>query len=431
MKATRIMLILGAAALMLFGLTTVNYAFHSGGVAECEGCHTMHNSLGNVRMTINANPIGVANPYLLVGQDPSSTCLDCHAQPDTAPSSYHIMTLPFAAATLPVEMTPGGDFTWLAKDFTWVPRAGSATEESLASEHGHNVVAADFGMLADTRLTAAPGGSYASTALSCISCHDPHGKTRMLDTAGTFSTTGKAIRTSGSYGADPNATFAVGAYRLLGGVGYAPASQPTAPAFTIRPMIAAVNSSYNRTENTSSTRVSYGSGSSDWCSNCHNAMHSVLSTVPGGHVHPTDVALGGTIAANYNSYIMSGNRTGSGATAFTSLVPFQKDNYVQNSVLATFRTSTAGPLSNDRVSCLTCHRAHAGGWNSILRFSYGNEFMTVSDAAGTAIYADPATNPAQAQGRTTAETARAYYDRPATTFSPYQRVLCNKCHAQD
>src|SRR5512142_770670 len=117
MKASRTMLILGAAALMLFGLTGASYAFHSGGVAECEGCHTMHNSLGGVKMTINANPIGVANAYLLQGQDQSSTCLNCHGKPDTAPTGYHIMTTPFAAATLPVEMTPGGDFTWLAKTF--------------------------------------------------------------------------------------------------------------------------------------------------------------------------------------------------------------------------------------------------------------------------------------------------------------------------
>jgi len=231
MKATRIMLIFGAAALMLFGLTTVNYAFHSGGVAECEGCHTMHNSLGNVRMTINANPIGVANDFLLVGQDPSSTCLSCHAQPDTAPTQYHIMTLPFAQATLPVEMTPGGDFTWLAKDWTWVPRTGSSTEESLASEHGHNVVAADFGMVADTRLTAAPGGTYASTALSCISCHDPHGKHRRF-ADGSIGTGGTPIHASGSYNTSPDPTGgrAVGVYRLLGGKGHVTSYYDGAPS---------------------------------------------------------------------------------------------------------------------------------------------------------------------------------------------------------
>jgi hypothetical protein len=41
------------------------------------------------------------------------------------------------------------------------------------------------------------------------------------------------------------------------------------------------------------------------------------------------------------------------------------------------------------------------------------------------------TVPQFARGRTGAETQAAYYDRAATTFASYQRVLCNKCHAQD
>jgi hypothetical protein len=39
--------------------------------------------------------------------------------------------------------------------------------------------------------------------------------------------------------------------------------------------------------------------------------------------------------------------------------------------------------------------------------------------------------PALAEGRTQDETRAAYYDRPATAFSPFQRLLCNKCHVKD
>ena len=56
-----------------------------------------------------------------------------------------------------------------------------------------------------------------------MSCHDPHGKYRILS-AGVQGTTGKPIRESGSYGAEPDATTAVGVYRLLGGAGYYPES---------------------------------------------------------------------------------------------------------------------------------------------------------------------------------------------------------------
>ena len=37
---------LACAALFAFACGNA-YAFHSGGVAECEGCHSMHNSLEN------------------------------------------------------------------------------------------------------------------------------------------------------------------------------------------------------------------------------------------------------------------------------------------------------------------------------------------------------------------------------------------------
>ena len=68
----------------------------------------------------------------------------------------------------------------------------------------------------------------------------------------------------------------------------------------------------------------------------------------------------------------------------------------------------------------------------MLRFDYGNEFMTLADATtGAAIYADPVAKPAQAQGRSAAERQAAYYDRAPTQFAAYQRVLCNKCHAKD
>ena len=87
------------------------YAFHSGGVAECEGCHSMHNSFeGSANVTGKAQFTG--GPYLLKASDQAGTCLNCHQSADTAPTGYHISTAgvtPYDSTT-PVEMTPGGDF---------------------------------------------------------------------------------------------------------------------------------------------------------------------------------------------------------------------------------------------------------------------------------------------------------------------------------
>lgn len=42
--------ILTAAALLTLAASGSAFAFHDGGVAYCEGCHTMHNSTGNAAM---------------------------------------------------------------------------------------------------------------------------------------------------------------------------------------------------------------------------------------------------------------------------------------------------------------------------------------------------------------------------------------------
>jgi len=82
------------------------------------------------------------------------------------------------------------------------------------------------------------------------------------------------------------------------------------------------------------------------------------------------------------------------------------------------------------VTCLTCHRAHASGWDKILRFPYGTDFMTVMDVSGNPSYPDPIANPAEAMGRTPGEFQAALYDRPASKFGVFQKALCEKCHAQ-
>ena len=445
MKVLKVSLILIAVALFSIGLTSTSYAFHSGGVAECEGCHTMHNSFEGVKMTVNGLEPGTTNAYLLKGSDASSTCLNCHNAADTLPSSYHISTdeSKLAAGVPPVELTPGGDFAWLKKSYSWVPRSGAATEYSPGERHGHNIVANDFNYSADGVQKVAPGGSYPAGSLSCISCHDPHGKYRR-DLTGAIATTGKPIRSSGSYNTsvDPDANFSVGVFRLLGGNGYSPDSLGGAYAFTNDSPAAVAPSSYNRTEATTQTRVAYGKGMSEWCANCHTNMHN--DNYPSTLRHPAgNAAKLLAIANNYNSYVKSGDLTGTSASSYTSLVPFEEG--VTDQSIASYTqlkghalntdAQLGGPdATNSNVSCMSCHRAHASGWDSMTRFNVGYEFMIGADSTGAPAY--PGTDSAYvsaaaAQGRTVAETQKAYYDRPVTKFAAYQRVLCNKCHAKD
>jgi predicted CXXCH cytochrome family protein len=156
-------------------------------------------------------------------------------------------------------------------------------------------------------------------------------------------------------------------------------------------------------------------------------MHSAVGSL----IHPADQQLGSAVISIYNSYVKTGDLTGSQATSYLSLVPFQMDDTAGMATLKAAVTSTAGPASGDRIMCLSCHRAHASGWDGMLRFPVGTTFMTVADGSGNPVYPAPGTNPVDAMGRTTQEFQKALYDRPPTKFAAFQRTLCNKCHAGD
>jgi predicted CXXCH cytochrome family protein len=412
------------AALVAVGVSTTSYAFHSGGVAECEGCHSMHSPKAG-------------GSFLLVGGDQSSTCLTCHQNAaDTKASSYHISTdsSKLGAGLSPLQRTPGGDFGWLKKNYS--ATLGTVTYAEDGATHGHNIVAADFGYVVDPTNATAPGGTFPSAQLACNSCHDPHGQYRRL-ASGAIAKTGAPIKASGSYdnvsANEPTATEAVGVYRLLAGLGYSKGGA----TFTGVPA-AKVPGSYNRTESATQTRTAYGNSTASghvtwgsWCSTCHPAMHST-----GNYVHPVDGTLGSTIAGLYGTYVKSGDMTGTAASSFLSLVPFAEntgDYTVLASHAKTDSSQLGGPVSGDTVMCLSCHRAHASGFLEMLRFDQGYEFTTVGSqyVGSDNPLVTGSRAPLQHRGRTNAEWTAAYYDRPATTFATYQRVLCNKCHAKD
>ncbi len=424
------LVVISSIAVFIFFAGT-GYAFHDGGVARCEGCHTMHNSLNGVA-AVTALPQFQAGPFLLKASDPSSSCLNCHQHAgDTAPSSFHISTSQsdMPTGTPPLQLSPGGDFGWLKKTYDWAGEEGPQTSRGEA--HGHNIIASDYGYTADTRISTAPGGDpfqYPSDKLSCVSCHDPHGRYRRSNT-GVISTTGQPIISSGSYNTslDPTATGYVGVYRLLGGVGYQPKSLSGSYSFIYQSFFAVAPEDYNRAEDTTDVRVAYGRNVSLWCANCHALMHSTFGSV----VHPADQTLSSDVLTIYNSYKKTGDLTGTQDKSYLSLVPFQMDNSVNMTTLKGAVTSTAGPVYGDRVMCLTCHRAHASGWDSMMRFPLDTTFTTVADASGNPVYPSPGANPVEAMGRTTQEFQKALYDRPPTKFAAFQRALCNKCHARD
>jgi hypothetical protein len=419
-----------AAALVALGPACA-LAFHEGGVGACEGCHSAH---------LQPDSPAKNGPNLLVGSDPSSTCLVCHASPTQG--SYQVLTTNInSPQQTPLQYTPGGDFAWLLRSYVW--NEGGTVQQSDGERHGHSIVAQDFGLFADSKLTTAPGGSYPSSQLSCISCHDPHGQYRINSDA-TVSRTGKPTTGSGSYGgaalALPTAQTAVGTYRLLAGAGYAPRSAGPVVPFVAGPPIAAAPAAYNQGERVTDVRVAYGRGMSEWCGNCHGEIHTAYQSNTAStfqHAAGATARLATAGEQNiYNAYVQTGKLDGSQWSSYTSMVPYE-EGIGDRPTLATRAVSDgsqkAGPFSgNETVMCLTCHRAHATAWDHATRWNmpasgtivFGGQWPGIDTTGQAAL-------PANAQGRTKAETRAAMYDRDPGAYAAFQRVLCNKCHAKD
>jgi hypothetical protein len=221
--------------------------------------------------------------------------------------------------------------------------------------------------------------------------------------------------------------------------------------FANDPPVAVAPATYNQSEATNEVRVAYGSGMSEWCANCHAAIHN--NNVNAGNtalIHPAgnsalltatanDLngnASGTTIAAIYNAYKTSGDLTGTSADSYTSLVPYEEGTKDIAALAAHARNDgsmTGGPSTGkENVMCLSCHRAHASGWQSMARWNNKSEFVTIGgEYPGTDAAGAEAKGGQFNDGMTQAQYKAAMYDRPATKFAYVQRSLCNKCHAKD
>lgn len=373
-------------ALLLLGSVESSWSegFHSGGVGNCSGCHSIH----------SANPAG---QRLLLNTDSSSICLNCHAGIG-GPNSPSVFS-PDGSA-----LTPGGDFYWLTRNFSWLEG------ESPADSHGHNVVAADFNLFPDVVLTQAPGGTYPSINLGCTSCHDPHGQV-----SGGTALASPPVSQSGSYADVPAAGTSSGNYRLLGDSRYQP---PAGSTFQNEAPLAR-QSSINKFQESDNSHVDYGSGMSEWCGNCHAGLLRGGGAMAGGagaqhHRSGNNFLLNRRSVTSYNTYLRSGDFSGTAATAYLQFVPFERGT---TDVLVLDPHSTQGPDANSNIMCLSCHRAHASAFANIGRWDF---------AASLLVDSHPMLGDT---GATTNDVYYSYYGRDiATEFGSSQGQFCEKCH---
>lgn len=364
---TRVFPLLMAVAIVAFWAAPAQ-AFHDGGVAHCNGCHTMHNSEGNASIIDGGTPGVGVSAYLLKTAKPTDTCLICHARPGSE-TGYGV----FGTGVLsPKPQKGAGDYVFLLED-NINEGHGGATNPILGYEAGHNIISDTKAIAADPVNTTAPGGAYPADSMACSSCHDPHGT--------------DAFR------------LLYGANRLVKG------NNGTTFTFTYDAPEAVGISLFGAPES-NANHTAYVSGMSAWCANCHGDFHANDANL----IHPSGTTLGGTIAGNYNAYNgttdcvtnpgTAGGPCGTGtqATAYLAQVPFEDAGMTT--------TATTGPTATSRVMCLTCHRAHATSSPNAGRWDF-NVTLLDEDGLESGSYALP--NP----------------------YDANQRSLCNKCHSKD
>lgn len=297
------------AALLVAAATGPAAAFHQGGVAECGGCHIVHNSQ-------DGRPVaaGPDNNYQLLAESPSEVCLMCHAEGVGAVLGVDPLT--------PPPEKGAGNFVFLLED-NLNDAPGGRLNPIPGAAAGHNIVAPAYGLYADIRHHTAPGGTFPASELGCTSCHDPHG-------SGTF----RMLR---------------GAGVVQDGVAVFMAPAPAAMGIDLRGGVESVDS-----------HSAYLDGMSRWCGNCHGRFHDEGDS---SFEHPSEEMLDSEVRQQYNRYDGENNPTGGTPTlAYLPDVPFEDADAAVS--------SREGPSPRSSVMCLTCHRAHASSAPSAGRWDF-------------------------------------------------------------
>ena len=303
-----ILLLCITAGLLLVPASQV-LAFHDEGVARCAGCHTMHNSDNGVAIDADG-----ANAYLLRDETASDVCLSCHQT-----GHGYVWGDPL----LPPTEKGGGNFAWSNVANLNDGRNGNLPANFIPGYKGsHNIITQSHNSTADPVLTHSPGGNYPSSAMSCTSCHDPHGNTN---------------------------------FRLLYGAGHVQAGN-----FNFTNAAPDAEGISDTGTEAQSSHTAYRGGMSAWCANCHGDYHNAGANF----VHKSGMAMGSDVAQIYNLYNGTGDQLGGvEATAYLPAVAFEDPDMTT--------TSTNGPVANSQVSCISCHRAHGTSSPNMGRWDFG------------------------------------------------------------
>lgn len=249
--------------------------WHGPNQLDCSECHTVHyRERGIAPLTAEG---GGPFPKLLIASTVNALCLMCHDGTDTEAPDV-VAPLDSVGYT----DNPAGGFF--------------ANSGGSASDNAHNL-----GMSS----AETPPGSPDSLILDCVSCHGPHGSSNyrnlLLNPAGSGNASdvnlviSQTVQADGPGGVAPNQVFIP-------------------------------------------SNITYQSGMSDWCNDCHTDFHGSGETgsPEPWFRHPIDQTISASTFVDYTYW--SGT--------------------VTNHVQVDNPSDLIIPSADDEVFCLSCHKAH-------------------------------------------------------------------------
>lgn len=382
------------------GVNTKQYHSYDGLI--CTDCHTLHNSEDGAAVAVAGGAFYGTGPNreLLKRGDWTDMCLSCHKAGQNTSGTVALPGVTDSGWEAPVVMTtdgvdpagkamPGGDFYWSNLD----PKKG----HNPAYTKGSMATPTSFFMKADPTLgSTPPGGTITDGEWSCHSCHGMHA--RYSD---SYSAWRQLKRTVNGKKVTGDVT-GFGVETLTGNVTQDAAYEPIKSNSrgdivgtdykNVRKDLNPLEGADLFLDESDTNKNVYRGGFSSFCSACHGDFHG-----GNGETRTTDNAktrVGGTWVKHPTNVKMNEAGSKYGITTYTKqvsnaqltspnplgydwrypLVQPEADFTVKANIASMTDPLTA--LGDDRIMCLTCHKAHATPYENMTRWdANGHAFL--------------------------------------------------------
>lgn len=385
--------------------------YHSYDGITCYDCHTIHNSEDGAKI-VN----GGGEPYARLLNQPTVTdiCLQCHLYP--ANTAFKAPAVMSSMGTIPVNYAvPGGDFYYSFID----PKKGHNPGKSLGVQSAI--------MQSDPTLTTSPGGNFSTQDWDCCSCHDPHNRfgenvaawRQLKRKVNGIVHTGEETVNFGveTYGGNQGPT-AIGHEPIKsnsrgdirGGVNetrYLNTRKDGNPieGAQLYPFVAESDTNKNV----------YRGGFSSFCATCHGDFHggngesrtadNSSTRVGSAWVkHPTNVKMNESGSkygiTTYTAVITNAQGTNPNPVGYDWRYPLVQPDFdftVKKNVASMTDSLTA--LGDNRIMCLSCHKAHASKYDNMTRWDTNGHAFIANGATDFNGVASTGDNPAYGCGK--------------------------------